>query len=84
MVVNSSFIVEEVTSIPTEIFNPLITDLHQLMQAVQYFGSALIVLYVIFMMLKYMEARRTRILMGNLDKDVKELKKSIRKLMKMR
>ncbi len=48
----------EITSVPTALFNPLISNLNQLMQAVQYFGTALIVLYVLFNALRYLEFRR--------------------------
>jgi hypothetical protein len=79
-IATNSTIIEELGSLPTTIFNPLINDLGQLMQVMQYFGSALIVLYVIFMLLRYLEARHTRILLDGLVKDVKSLKKGMNKL----
>lgn len=68
----------EITSVPTALFNPLISNLNQLMQAVQYFGTALIVLYVLFIALRYLEFRRVRHSLTSLEKEIGHLKRELR------
>lgn len=72
-------IVEGISNIPVNLLSPLVEDVSQLMDAVQYFGSALVLLYVIFMMLRYLEGRKTRQIMKEIQKDITKIKKDLKK-----
>ena len=81
---DSVSLLNQLGNIPTEIFHPLIADINQLMQVVQYFGTALVLLYVIFMFLRYVEFKRIRSSLDSLEKEVGSLKREIRGLRKAR
>src|SRR3989338_4042890 len=68
----------EISGVPATIFNPLISDINQLMQAVQYFGTALIILYVLFIALSYLEFRRVRHSLVPLEREIVHLKRELR------
>jgi len=77
-------IIGEISNIPITFLNPVINDINQLIQVVQYFGSALILLYVVFMLLRYLESRKTRQIMGDLQKDIKIIKRDLERKKKKR
>ena len=73
-------ILGEISSAPTSLFNPLITNLNEFLQTVQYFGTALIIIYILFMFLRYVESRRVRTSLQDLDKKISSIQKDISKI----